>query len=498
MNFANHIDMAARNVPTRTAVSDGTSTLTYEQLKEETNAAANMFSGLGLDPGQRIGICLSNQLELLITYFGAMKQGSVPVFINPHFNDELIEYIIDMSNISTVVTDSQFANIGKRVETPITVDGSFGNDFHKMIESESEAFDIYPQRNENIAEILYTSGTTSRPKGVRHSHGNLQANAIGVAKYVKLDRREVGLAAAPCYHVMGLNVTTTPLLFGEAEVHLLPEITPQKTFEAIESHKVTFSAFMPTMLLELLEYSDVSKYDLSSLEVLIAGGEPMPERRINEVEQLFGCTLIEGYGMTETSPLAAVNPPNDNKKDGSVGPVASEVVELRIEDIKTAEQVDQGKRGELLWHGDTVTPGYESEFDDILFVERDGKRWLRSADIGWVDEEGYLYIVDRREDIFNTSTTTIYPREIENVLNDIDGVVQSAVIGIPKDLRGSAIIAIIDRTDGDLTNEEILDICKSNLKKSQVPERVEFVNSIPRTSTGKVDRATLRNIYAPE
>lgn len=490
--------MAARNVPTKAAVADGTSALTYEQLKKKTNAAANMFSRLGIDPNQRIGICLSNQLELLIAHFGAMKQGAVPVFINPEFNNGLIEYIIDMSNISTIVTNSQFANIGKKVETPITANGSFGKDFHTLIDRESGTFDIYPQRSENIAEVLYTSGTTSRPKGVRHSHGNLHANAIGIAKYVELDRREVGLAAAPCFHVMGLNVTTTPLLFAEAEVHLLPDITPKNTFEAIESHNVTFSALMPTMILELLEYSDISRYDLSSLDLVIAGGEPMPERRIDEVEQLFDCTLLEGYGMTETTPLAAVNSPNKDKRDGSVGPVASEVVELRIEDLETGEQVDQGEKGELLWYGDTVAPGYESEFDDILFVERDGKKWLQSGDIGWRDEDGYLYIVDRREDIFNTRIATIYPREIENVLNDIDKVVQSAVIGIPEDLRGSAIVAIIDRSDDDITAEEIIDICKLKLKESQVPKRVEFVNKIPRTATGKVDRATLRNIYEPE
>ncbi|WP_440764519.1 class I adenylate-forming enzyme family protein [Natronorubrum sp. DTA7] len=497
MNFANHVDFAAQNVPTRPAIGDANGLRTYGELAAETDRMANALKSLGTDPGDTLAICLENRLELLISYLGAMKRGVIPVPVNTQFNDRQIEYVLETSDASALVTDGRWAGVAETVESPITVDGSVGHRFEPLLEDADDEYELYPRRNEETAEILYTSGTTGRPKGVRHTHGNLDANAQGIRKYMDWTRREVGLTVCQCFHVIGLNVTTTPLLVAEAENRVLPEWDPEAVLEAIETHRVTYTFFTPGMIIDLLDHDGVERYDLSSLDRVGVGGSPMPRERLDDAERTLGCPVLEGYGMTETTPLAAFNPVGiDRRKPGSVGPPAEEVVELRIEDLDTEAVVAAGERGELLWRGDTVTPGYvQFQGDGQRFVERDGKTWLRSGDIGRLDDDGYLYVVDRREDMFTTGCANVFPREIEDVLYQIDQVAEAAIIDVTDDLRGAVVTAVIKRNDTDLTAERVKETCRANLDDHEVPQRIEFVGDIPRTATGKIDRIELRDTF---
>ena len=497
MNFANVVDLAARNVPVKPAVSDTTELLTYSALSEKTNAAANALHSLGVRPEDRVAICLRNRLEFLTAYLGAMKLGAVPVPINTQFNGAQIRYVLDTSSVSVIVTDARFTDIATSVETPITVDGSVGHDYHDLLAGAADTCEVYPRRSDDIAEVLYTSGTTGRPKGVRHTHGNLEANAMTLIKYLGLTQQDVGLTVCQCFHVVGLNVTTTPLLLAEAENRLLPEWDPETVLRTIETHSVTSVFFTPSMVIDLLDYTGIERYDLSSLKAVGIGGAPMPKGRFEEAERTLGCPVLEGYGMTETTPLAAFNRLHaETRKRGSVGPPARDVVALRIEDPETGEPVAQGDRGELLWRGDTVTPGYErQQNNNEAFVNRNDSTWFRSGDIGWLDNDGHLFVVDRREDMFMTGCANVYPREIEDVLYEIDHVSGAAVIDARDDLRGAVVTAIIARTSDELTVNHVIETCETHLETHEVPQQVTFVDEIPRTATGKIDRITLRDTF---
>ncbi|WP_254546658.1 class I adenylate-forming enzyme family protein [Halomarina pelagica] len=502
MNFANFVDLAARNAAMKPAVGDETELLTHAELSARTAAAADALASLGVEADDRVAVCLRNGVPFLTAHLGAMRLGAVPVPINTEFDARQIRYALDTSDVSVLVTDAAFADVAADVETAVTVDGSAGHDFRELLDDANGGFAVEPRRSDELAAVVYTSGTTGRPKGVRHTHGNLVANALGIVTYFDLTRDAVGLTACQCFHVTGLNVTTTPLLVAEAENRLLPSWDPEAALAAIEDHGVTCTFLTPGMLLDLVDHDAVDRYDTSALEIVCVGGAPMPTARIDDAEAALGCPVLEGYGMTETTPLAAFNRPGDARKPGSVGPPAREVVEVRVEDFETGREVDRGERGELTWRGDTVTPGYErSRHDREAFVERRGRRWLRSGDVGYLDDEGFLYVVDRREDMFTTGCGNVFPREIEDVLYDLDVVAGAAVIDARDDVRGAVVTAIVRPVDDlapgdrDLAAERVREACEERLEAHEVPRRVEFVDEIPTTATGKVDRVALREAF---
>jgi long-chain acyl-CoA synthetase len=495
MNFTNHVAFAARNGPTRPAVGDASGLRTYGDLDRETNRMANALAELGVDVNEWVGIRLQNRVELLVSYLGVMKLGAIPVLINTRFNDRQIRHVLDTSEIRTLVADNQWADAAHVVESLVTVGGDAGHEFERLLRENADEFEIYPRRSDDIAEILFTSGTTGRPKRVHHTHGNLEANAQGIRKYMQLTRHEVGLTVCQCFHVTGLNVTTTPLLVAEGENRLLSAWDPDSALEAIETHRVTYSFFTPAMIIDLLEHERTEAYDLSSLERVGVGGSPMPSKRVGDAEQLLGCPILEGYGMTETTPLAAFTPVAcDDRNPGSVGPPAREAVDLRIEDLETGAPVAPGEYGEILWRGDTVAPeNVQSQRLKQRYVDRDGTTWLRSGDIGRLDNSGDLYIVDRREDMFTSGCANVFPRRIEDVLYRIEHVVEAAVVDVTDNYTGTLITAVVKRSNDELTEERIIDVCRTSLDDHEVPQSVEFVDEIPRTATGKIDRVELRD-----
>jgi long-chain acyl-CoA synthetase len=497
MNFANHVTFAARNGPTRPAVGDMNGLRTYEDLERETNRIANALDGLRIGAGERVGICLQNRLELITSYLGVMKSGAVPVLINAQFDSRQIKFIFETDEIRTLITDDQWADAAHAVESPVTIGGDVGLEFGHLLRESDDEFEIYPRQSNDIAEILFTSGTTGRPKRVKHTHGNLEANAQGIRKCMELTRHEVGLTVCQCFHVTGLNVTTTPLLVAEGENRLLQAWDPDSALEAIETHRVTYSFFTPAMIIDLLEHNRTEAYDLSSLERVGVGGSPMPSERVDDAEQLLGCPVLEGYGMTETTPLVAFTPATSaDRKPGSVGPPAREVTDIRIEDLETGTPVTPGEHGELLWRGDTVAPrDVQSQRLKQRYVDRDGITWLRSGDIGRLDSDDNLYIVDRREDMFTSGCANVFPRRIEDVLYRIEYVTEAAVIDVADKHSGALITAIVQRSSDDLTEEQILDVCQASLDDHEIPQSVEFVDDIPRPATGKIDRVKLRDSY---
>lgn len=492
MNFANHVDAAARRVPGKLAVADGRSERTFADLSADSDAVAGALEAADVEVGDRVAIHLPNSVAFVVTYLGVMKRGAVPLPVNTRFTGQQIRYVLRDSDAVAVVTSD-------RTREAVEVGDRRDLSYRELLEAGDSGYEVTPRLDEAAAELLYTSGTTGAPKGVVHTHGNLDANARGFVHYKEWTPADVALTVCQCFHVTGLNVTTTPFLRLGAENHLLESWDAEAVLAAIERHGVTYTFLIPTMLVDVLEHDAIDEYDLSSLETVGVGGSPMPRERIAEVEATLGCTLLEGYGMTETTPLAAFNRPTPaGRRAGSVGRPAAEVVDVRVEDPETGEVVPSGERGELLWRGDTVAPRYTSrQLTDDRYVERQGQRWLKSGDVGWLDDEGFLFVVDRLEDMFTTGCGDIYPREIEAVIYGIDPVQKVAIVDTKDHVRGATVTAVVKcRREESVSADAIRQVCERNLESHEVPDRIEFVESFPRTATGKIDRVTLRDRFA--
>lgn len=491
MNFANYAEVAARNAPEARAVGDRRGSLTFRELSDESDRIADGLNRSGVEAEDHVAIHLPNSVDFVATYLGALKCGALPVPINSRFTDQQIRYVVTDSDAAIVVTGDRHDIDGAAIERET-------RDHDALLERGSPGFDVVPRRADEMAELLYTSGTTGAPKGVYHTHGNLEANARGFITSHEWARDEVALTVCQCFHVTGLNVTTTPFLALEAENHLVEAWDIETVLAEIERRDVTYTFLIPTMVVDLLDYEGVDDYDLSNLRTIGVGGAPMPKERIEEAERTFGCALLEGYGMTETTPLAAFNRPTEGgRKIGSIGRPAADAVDIRIEDPRTGEAVERGERGEFLWRGDTVAPRYNRpQITESKFVEREGKRWLESGDIGWMDEDGFLFVVDRIEDMFTTGCGDVYPREIEEAIYEVDPVQKVAIVDTKDDVRGATVTAIVKRRSaGSVSERDIERACERRLESHEVPERVEFVDEFPHTATGKIDRITLRDQF---
>jgi len=490
MNFANHVDIAARNRPDALAVADPRCARTFRELADGSARIARGLQRRGVAVDEPVAIFMPNGVPFVTAYLGVLKLGALPLPVNTRFTDQQIRYVVRDSGAVAAVADDQVDGV--------VADDLETVDYADLLDDGDPHFEIEPRRSEEHAELLYTSGTTGAPKGVYHTHGNLAANAAAFVRYMEWCREAVALTVCQCFHVTGLNITTTPFLMLEAENHLLPNWDAEAVLSAIERHGVTFTFLIPTMLMDVLEHDGIAGYDLSTLRTVAVGGSPMPRKRIGEAESTLGCTLLEGYGMTETTPLATFNRPIEGgRKPGSIGRPTAEAVEVRIEDPKTGDTVDGTERGEFLWRGDTVSPGYNAaQLNDKGFVVRDGKRWLKSGDIGWADEDGFLYVVDRYEDMFTTGCGDVYPREIEEVIYGVPAVEKVAIIDTKDDIRGATVTAVVKTRAGEsITAARIQRACRSELESHEVPDRVEFVDAVPRTATGKVDRISLRDRF---
>jgi acyl-CoA synthetase (AMP-forming)/AMP-acid ligase II len=395
MNFATYVDRAAGERPEATALTDPQRELNFVELSAETDRFAGALADLGVEQGERVALYLPNSTVFLAAYFGAMKQGAIPFPINMRFEGEEIQYVLDDAGASAVVTHGQFEDVIDSLDVDslehlIVADGERGHSYTDLVQTSEPIERVYPRKQDELAELVYTSGTTGRPKGVKHTHGNLSANAHGLVDSMDWTHRETTLTVCPCFHVSGLNVTSTPFVVAGAENHLLPQWDPETALSVMDEHSVTYVFLIPTMVIDLLRFDGLDEYDLSALETIGVGGSPMPKERIEAVEETFDVTLLEGYGMTETTPLAAINCPDQEVyKAGSIGPVAEQVVDVRIEDPSTGAPVETGEKGELLWHGDTVTPGY---YDLPEKTRRRSSSGRASAGFGRVISGGWTRI----------------------------------------------------------------------------------------------------------
>jgi long-chain acyl-CoA synthetase len=439
---------------------------------------------------------LPNVPQFAVAYFGVLRAGAVVVPMNPLLKAREVAYYLGDSGAPVIFAwhaAEEEAEIGaKQVDAEaIVVDpGTFGD----LLAAATPAPEVVDRAGADTAVILYTSGTTGHPKGAELTHANLIKNAeVTGADLLQLSGDDVIFGGLPLFHSFGQTCTLNTAVAAGASLTVLPRFDPAHALRMLADHHATVFAGVPTMYSALLHVPDRADYDVSALRVCVSGGAAMPVEVLRQFEDAFGCIVLEGYGLSETSPVASFNHPDRERKPGSIGtPIRG--VEMRVVDAANNE-LPQGAVGEIAIRGHNIMKGYwkkpEATADAIS-----ADRWFSTGDVGRVDEDGYYYIVDRRKDLIIRGGYNVYPREIEEVIYEHPGVAEAAVIGMPHAELGEEVGAAVVRKPGaSVSADELRAFVKAQVAAYKYPRRVWFVEALPKGPTGKILK---REITVPD
>jgi len=512
LNLSILLEDSARNVPERTAVICGDARLTYAEINARASQVANALREIGIKRGDKVALSCPNLPFFPIVYYGILKAGAAVVPLNVLFKPREIAYHLADSDAK-----AYFCFQG----TPELPMGEFGFEGFKQTDScetfilmtvnpaDESPFENAPtlagfigkQPNlfeselteaDETAVILYTSGTTGQPKGAELTHLNMILNArLSDTMYPRRDH-DTHLIALPLFHSFGQTVQMNAAFYNRATINLLPRFTPEAALSAMEKTDVTIFAGVPTMYWALLNYAEADRFDLAkiarNLRMCFAGGSPLPVEVLRGFEAKFNVSVLEGYGLSETSPIATFNKV-ETARAGSVGfPVWG--VETRVVDESGAD-VPTGELGEIVIRGHNIMKGYYKRPEATAAAIKNG--WFHSGDIGRIDADGVLYIADRVKDMILRGGYNVYPRELEEVLMTHEAVSLCAVIGVPCEENGEEIKAyIVKKPDANHTESEIIQWCEQNIASYKYPRFVEFRETLPLTATGKILKRELR------
>ncbi|PRO64972.1 long-chain-fatty-acid--CoA ligase [Alkalicoccus urumqiensis] len=518
---------AAEQVPDKEAVEFLGRSWTYEKLYEEASAFAGALQNLGVEKGTRVAVMLANTPQSVVGYYGILLAGGIVVQTNPlSVERELEHQLVDSGAevilcldlvypkvsavkertslkhiIVTSISDSLpfpknciYPFIQKR-KNGISVKITPSSTLHRYKELLQQKKTYEPQPLDPAADLAllqYTGGTTGPAKGVMLTHRNLVANTTQCMRWMyKIDHgNEVLLCALPFFHVYGMTVGMNFSIMDQSKMVILPKFDPEEVLKTIEKQKVTIFPGAPTMYIGLIHQPSVTKYDLSSIRVCISGSAPLPLEVQQRFEELTGGKLNEGYGLTEASPVTHFNLMWGKRPQGSIG-LPWPDTEVRILSQETGLEAGPGEVGELLIRGPQVMQGYWKQPEETAIALQDG--WLYTGDMGYMDEEGYFYIVDRKKDMIIAGGFNIYPREIEEVLYEHPDVKEAAAVGIPDPYRGETVKVFLVVQDGKELTEETLDtFCRERLAAYKIPRQYEFRTELPKTMVGKILRRALQ------
>ncbi|SFA48399.1 long-chain acyl-CoA synthetase [Parageobacillus thermantarcticus] len=482
--------------------------MTYGELAYAVEKFASSLQQQGVQKGDRVAIMLPNCPQYVIAYYAILRVGAIVTQVNPMLVErELLHLLTDSGAETIVIYDAIYPRLqAVRKDTPIKraivvsfqqAGASFSPDvtFEQFLAQGSGNVQPVPIEPEHdVAVLQYTGGTTGRSKGAMLTHRNILANVMQCAEFFK-GTYEVGkeryLTVIPLFHVFAMTSGMNMAIYVGANNILLPRFELQEVLETIKEKQPTVFPGVPTMYVAITNTPEVEKYGINSIKTCNSGSAPMPVELMKEFEQKTGATVLEGYGLSEASPVTHCNPPFAERKPGTVG-IGMPMTEYKIVDVATGtEELKPGEVGELIIRGPQVMKGYWNMPEETAVALRDG--WLYTGDLATVDEEGYVTIVDRKKDMIIASGYNIYPREIEEVLYEHPAVKEAVAIGVPDQYRGETVKAIIVLKDGkEVTEEEIITHCRKNLAAYKVPRIVEFRNELPKTNVGKILRRALR------
>jgi long-chain acyl-CoA synthetase len=512
MDLQQILERAVRFYPDRTGVVCGGTRLTYRAFAERVHRLRSALHGLGLRKGDRLAVLMYNCHRYFEVYYATAEMGALVVPLNIRLSAGEIAYILKDSGSAAVVVGPEFLSLLSAVQSqlPALQQRIYAGDgappeglsgYEQLLAGAAPPGPPTPAAPDDLAALFYTSGTTGHPKGAMLSHANLLANAYHILACGIWREGDVYLHACPMFHIADGPTTHAVTWLGGTHV-IIPSFKPDLALEAIERERVTATLLIPTMINFLINHPDVAKRDLSSLRIVTYGGAPMPEELVRRATQLLPCSFCQAYGLTETSPLLTLFP---NQEQALAGPpeqmrrllsCGREVIGVRVRVVNTrGEEVKPGEVGEIIAKGPNIMVGYWNNPQATAEAVRDG--WLYTGDLATVDEEGYIYIVDRKKDMIITGGENVFSTEVENVVYTHPAVLEAAVVGVPDATWGEAIKAIVVLKPGaSATEEEIIAYCRSRIAHFKVPRSVDFYEgALPKSGSGKILKRELREKY---
>lgn len=522
-----YLKRAAQTYPTNIALHFLGKEMTYTEVYEQAKRFANQLKTLGVQKGDRVAIMLANCPQAVISYYGALMLGAVVVQTNPLYVERELEHqLVDSGAKVIVCLDLVFPRVQKvrsktsidhvivtsikdylpfpknvlypfvqKKKTGIKVDVVYSDKtiaFKPFLrEGDSAEIKVEMDPTVDLALLQYTGGTTGPAKGVMLTHQNLVANTTQCSHWTYKTKpgQERILAALPFFHVYGMTVIMNLAIMSGFTTVILPKFETKDVLKTIEKQKVTLFPGAPTMYVALINDPTIKEYDLSSIEACLSGAAPLPLEVQQQFEKLSGGKLVEGYGLTETSPVAISTPIWGNRKSGSIG-IPWPDTEAAVISAETGEAADIGEIGEIAIRGPQVMKGYWNRPEETSKVFKED--WFLTGDMGYMDEDGYFYIVDRKKDMIIAGGFNIYPREIEEVLYEHEAIQEAVIIGAPDSYRGETVKAFIVLKEGkSLSEKELDDYCRKHLAAYKVPRLYEFRDELPKTLVGKILRRVL-------
>ncbi len=479
-------------------------TFTNEELHEKSKRLATALQKLGLGPDDKIVIMMMNGPEVLIGYSGIWRAGLIVVPVLFLLEAHELAYILENSEAKAVITSPEIhykvidgaKNASALEHVIVTGDSNSVPEgtlsFETLVSEVSPLEDAVERKKDDLAVILYTSGTTGQPKGVMQTHHNLLANSEnGYNSATNKDAiGATSLLVLPLAHSFGLSVSIAGYRYGGKSI-LMKWFNPEEALKLIDEHKVEGMAGVPTMFVYMMAHPDADKYDTSSVTRWLVGAAPMPTEQLAQFEKKFGGTMYVGYGLTESSPGIAIEREGMPRKPGSTG-IPMEGVEVKIVD-DAGKELPRGEKGEIIARGENIVPGYYKMPDATAETFKDG--WLYTGDVGFMDEDNYVFIVERKKDLIIRGGLNIYPKDVEEVIYRHPAVQECAVVGKLDDKMGEEVVAyIVKKSGAEVTPEDIVSHCQQHLAKYKTPRFVEFLGALPKTNIGKIQKKELRKM----
>ncbi len=506
-SVAEMLTARAREIPDKPYVLFYDQTITYGQMNERANKVANFLKTRGVRKGDVVSLLVLNSPEFYYIMFGIQKLGAVAGAINFMLQGPEIAYLLEDSRPDIVFIGSDFmkpfaAALSQSTHKPLVVevvtDVDHGItlerlDFSDIIRDYPSNEALVPQKPDNPFLLLYSSGTTGRPKGILLKNSGQLSICRAMASIDLVKEGDVMLMLLPMFHTNPLCVWTYPIMYCGQTICIRRTFSPNDFWEPILDYQVTILMGVPAMYAFVLFIVDPAAIDRSRLKLKYAfsGAAPMPVDLIKTFKEKFNVEIIEGYGLTEGTGLTTVNPPMDKRKPGSIG-VAIPEQDVRILDDNNSE-LPAGEKGEICVKGDAVMIGYLNQDQATREAIQDG--WLHTGDMGYMDDEGFIFIVDRKKDMINRGGENIYPREVEMAIETHPKVREVSVIGVPDAALGEKVKAFIIPTEpAAMTYDELKAFLKEKLARYKIPSEEEFVDNLPRTPTGKVLKKELRRL----
>ncbi|MCL7749818.1 AMP-binding protein [Halalkalibacter alkaliphilus] len=521
------VEQAGRRFPDHVALEFMGKSLTYREFDQSVRRFANQLQTLGLQKGERVSIMLPNCPQGVIAYFATLMAGGVAVQTNPLYVERELEHqLVDSGAKIILCLDLLYPRVMKvrkstklehiivtaikdylpfpknliypfiqKKNTGLKVDILYNEKTHRFVQlaqsGSKERPNVSINPKEDLALLQYTGGTTGVAKGVMLTHQNLVANTVQCRHWLyKLEEgKERTLAALPFFHVYGMTTCMNLTLSMGNELHIVPKFDPKQILKIIQNKKITSFPGAPTMYIGLINQPDIQKYNLSSIKACISGSASLPVDVQQRFEKLTGGKLVEGYGLTEASPVTHCNLVWGKRQEASIGFPWPDT-EAVILSMETGEPAELGEVGELAVRGPQVMKGYWNRPEDTKATMNGD--WLLTGDMGYMDEKGYFYIVDRKKDMIIAGGFNIYPREIEEVLYNHEDIQEAVAIGIPDEYRGETVKVFVVKKEGStLTEEKLTAYCRKNLAAYKIPRKYEFRDELPKTLVGKVLKRVL-------